>query len=189
MDAAAITRALKRLHVPATKAQQAGDTFGATPTVNRDVPPAIHRACAASPCTVEQRTGGSLRITLPFAARTKKNHGRGVAKQSAAFVRFKWQVVEGLAPHVYRLGLPLPDAYYNLAAVYYVDGPGKLADLVGLHQGLCDLLQLARVIDDDWQFRTLDGSRIVFDESPRVELEITALESVSGTVTDPTSAG
>jgi Holliday junction resolvase RusA-like endonuclease len=60
--------------------------------------------------------------------------------------------------------------------VYFVDRYGEKADLTGLNQGLFDVLQDAGVITNDWQFRTSDGTRIVFgDEHPRVEITITNL--------------
>jgi hypothetical protein len=78
-----------------------------------------------------------------------------------------------------RLYLPLPPRphVFNLRARYYVDQYGKTADLFGLHDGLADALQNAGVIENDWQFRTADGSRVIPDDAdPRVELTITPIE-------------
>lgn len=178
MTAVEIAVALRRLNVPPEKADAAAARYSTEshdPRLNQCV--VAELAKCATPCTGEMRDGG-LSLTLLFPPRTKKNHGRGVAKQSTPFVRFRWLVLDGLAPIVARLGLPLPDGEFNLAAVYFVDRPGERADLVGLHQALCDVLENAGVVRNDWQFRTLDGSRVVVgDPAPRVELTITPIES------------
>lgn len=125
---------------------------------------------------VGERDGRRLRLVLPFAPRTKKNSKAHYTKQGPAYRRFRDQVVKHLELVTHVLGLPLPDGEYNIAATYYVDGPGERADRPGLDQGLFDALQDAGVIGNDWQFRTTDGTRIVFgDPKPRVELVITPL--------------
>lgn len=178
MNAAQVTRALRRLNVPVDKADAAGARYerenSRSLTLRRaralHVVDVTQTACTGALCD------DTLTLTLPYPPRTKKNHGRGVAKQSAAFVRFRRQVIDGLAPIVERLGLPLPTATYNLAAVYFVDRYGERADLVGLHQALCDVLENARVVENDWQFRTLDGSRVIAGDSrPRVDLLISPI--------------
>lgn len=125
---------------------------------------------------VYERVGDTLRLTVLAIPRTKKNHGRGVAKQSMAYVRFRQQMLDALAPVVLLLHLPLPERAYNIAATYYVDKPGERADRPGLDQALFDVLQDARVVTNDWQFRRTDGTRIVCgDERPRVEVVITPI--------------
>lgn len=122
-----------------------------------------------------------LQLMLPVAPRTKKNGGKGGfggIKQRPAYRAFRDQVVRMLEPLKDELKLPLPKAQYNIAAVFYVDVPGQRADKCGLDQGLYDALEDAGVVTDDWQFRTADGTRIVFfDPRPRVELTITLIPS------------
>lgn len=50
------------------------------------------------------------------------------------------------------------------------------ADLGNLIAGVCDVLEAAGVVRDDWSIRGLDGSRIYVDEkNPRVEAVLTRL--------------
>ena len=110
-----------------------------------------------------RRDRGTLWLALPVVPRTKKNHGRGVAKQSGAAVRFAYLVRQFLAPHAAALGLPLPDQPYNCAAVFSTDG--DRADTVGLMQALADALEphppsgFVGVLSDDRLIRTWDGTR------------------------------
>jgi Holliday junction resolvase RusA-like endonuclease len=129
------------------------------------------------PGAVGVRLQNGLKLMLPIAPRTKKNHGSAFGiRQSDAYRYFRDRVKEMLAPLKAHLGLPLAEARYNIAAVYFVDRYGEKADLTGLNQGLFDVLQDAGVVTNDWQFRTSDGTRIVFgDEHPRVEITITNL--------------
>lgn len=124
------------------------------------------------------RDGNRLELVLGFPPRTKKGHTTLGIKQSAAYRRFKESVVNVIEIVHAQLALPLPGRpqTYNCAAVFYVDRYGKAADLTGLNQGLHDALENAGVVANDWQFRTTDGSRVVFDDpDPRVEVTIVPL--------------
>lgn len=127
------------------------------------------------------RDGYRLELVLGFPPRTKKNGGKGGfggIRQREAYRRFRDSVISIITPVIAQLALPLPGKpqTYNSAAVFYVDRYGKAADLTGLNQGLHDALENAGVIPNDWQFRTTDGSRIVFDDpDPRIEVIITPL--------------
>jgi Holliday junction resolvase RusA-like endonuclease len=124
------------------------------------------------------RERDELRATFELPPRTKKNHGQffGI-RQSQAYVRYRNAIVDAVKESKVELGLPLPDMAFNLEAVFFVDGPGKNADVFGLLQGLADALQDAGVVSDDWFFRTLNETRVIEnDECPRVELIITPIE-------------
>lgn len=116
--------------------------------------------------------------TFELPPRTKKNHTRWFGKESIAYTRFRKAITDSVNEAKLELGLPLPDQPYNLEAVFYVDAPGKAADIFGLLQGIADALQDAGVISNDWHFRTVDGSRVVEgDEHPRVVVTITPIEA------------
>jgi len=118
-----------------------------------------------------------FRCTVRTAPRTKKNSTTLGIRQSPAYRAYRDTIVNGFAPLLAQLELPLPDRPYTLAAMFYVDRWGERADLVGLLQGLADALENAGVVRDDKWFRAFDGSRVVTgDPAPRVELMITDLD-------------
>lgn len=119
------------------------------------------------------REGETVRITLLGPPRTKKNHKQHYAKQSPAYTKWNADVKDQLRD----FGPTLPDKPYNLAARFFVDDPGRLADLLGLLQGLADSLENAGVVSNDRYFEGFDGSRKAgYDRiRPRVELEISQL--------------
>lgn len=125
----------------------------------------------------------TVRATFVLPPRTKKNSRRFLFKESVAYSRYREAIKCAVAEANDELRpdrglfLPMPEQAYNLAAIFYVDKPGEQADMFGLLQGIADALQDANVVTDDWQFRTVDGSRIVFgDERPRVEIVITPIQ-------------
>jgi len=139
--------------------------------------PAWNRVGRIEPGAIGERLSNGIRLTLPVAPRTKKNSTTLGIKQSPYYRSYRNRVIELVAGLKAYLGLPLAVAHYNIAAVYFVDRRGERADKVGLDQGLYDALQNAGVITDDWQFRTADGTRVVFgDAHPRVEITITQLQ-------------
>lgn len=125
------------------------------------------------------RNGRELWMRLGFPPRTKKTGATLGIRQKKAYALYRDAIIHVIEPVQAQLGLPLPPkpVTYNIAAIYYVDKRGELADVNGLNQGLHDALQDAGVIVNDWQFRTTDGTRIVTgDPEPRVELTITPIE-------------
>lgn len=125
-----------------------------------------------------------LMLSIDGPPRTKKNHGSHFGiRQSKAYVDYRARIVGALEAIVHALGSPLmPSVPYNVAATYYVDKRGELADKVGLDQGLYDALQDAGVVTNDWYFRQADGTRVVFgDENPRVHVLITPIRTENGT--------
>ncbi len=127
---------------------------------------------------------GVLRMVFFTPPRTKKNHLRWFGVQSIPYTRYRDFIVDQVgraADEMYPnpLEIPLPDIPYNLAATFYVDGPGERADRFGLEQGLADALQDAGVVTNDWHFRTGDGTRIIVgDPRPRVEAIISPIEDL-----------
>lgn len=132
---------------------------------------------ASAPLLTATRDGNTLHLLLRVAPRTKKNHKRHYASQSAAYAAFRQVVVDALLPFRDKLALPLPSVPYNACAHYYVDSRGRLADKPGLDQGLYDALQDAGVILDDWWIRTGDGTRIIATEprDPRIDVWLTPI--------------
>jgi Holliday junction resolvase RusA-like endonuclease len=65
-----------------------------------------------------------------------------------------------------------------IRCLYYLPNKRGAPDLVGLIQATQDILQKAKVISDDQNVISLDGSRIAgYDkENPRAEIEIEAVE-------------
>ena len=68
--------------------------------------------------------------------------------------------------------LPLfPDEALNCSAVYYRDA--RRGDIVGYEQGLADLLEKRRVVTNDAQIVSWNGSRMDLDGvNPRTEIEL-----------------
>lgn len=122
-----------------------------------------------------------MRCTIAAPPRTKKNGGAGGfmgIKQRPAYRRYRDTIVNGFEPLLDGCRLPLELREYTLRATFYVDKAGERADLVGLLQGLADALENAKVVSDDWWFRSFDGSRVVAgDPRPRVELLIAPLDA------------
>lgn len=128
-------------------------------------------ARAAAPRIVLPLEG--LRLVVPGAPRTKKNHGSVIVQQgrpkhipSDPWMRWRDGAME-------RMRVPgmLPDRPYNVAALFYRDS--DTGDAVGYYQGLADLLQEAGVVSDDKWLVSWDGSRLRKDAAqPRVELVI-----------------
>jgi hypothetical protein len=100
------------------------------------------------------------------APRTKKNHKQSYAKESAAYCRFRDGVIEGFLGKV-----AFPEIPLLLEAHFYVDAPGRQADLVGLLQGFCDALENAAVVPNDWWIQAFDGSRVHKDQPERARVE------------------
>lgn len=124
-----------------------------------------------------ERIGDTLRLTLNFAPRTKKNGTTLGIRQKRAYRLYRDAIIRDGAPIAGKLQLPLPKRAYNICAIYYPDRFGEQADKCGLDQGLYDALENAGVVHTDWYFRQDDGTRIVFGaEQPRVEVHITPLD-------------
>jgi Holliday junction resolvase RusA-like endonuclease len=122
--------------------------------------------------------GGGLHLVIPYPPRTKKNGTTLGIRQTEAYRRYRDFIIAMMQPLLGPLGLPLHPMPLNLCALYYVDRKGERADLIGLHQGLCDALENAEVLVNDRWVYALDGSRIIRgDPAPRIDVTITPLAS------------
>ncbi len=123
----------------------------------------------------------TFECTLTGRPITKKNHmqlvragGRTVPIQSKAYKAYEAECLCQLLMAT-RLFTPYPkNARLNLRAIYYMPDRRSRPDLVGLIQATQDILQKARIVEDDVSFVSLDGSRIagIDRDNPRVEIEI-----------------
>lgn len=132
-------------------------------------------------------SGPAYHLTVTGAPRTKKTSNQLVSNRGRAFVLpsqawRRWlascSVMVTRSPGTGRAcnepfipfrGPMFPDECLNCAAVFYRDA--RRGDAVGYYQGLADLLEKKRVLQDDAQIVTWWGSRMLLDKSnPRVEL-------------------
>jgi len=125
-----------------------------------------------------------LRFTVDGAPRTKKNSSRSVRPQgrsyprilpSSAFEQWRALALRQLCDLHWRRFVSLPfRCDVNCAAVFYRDR--DIGDAVGYYQGLADLLQEARILVDDRQIVSWDGSRLAKDASrPRVDVTLSEI--------------
>jgi Holliday junction resolvase RusA-like endonuclease len=120
-----------------------------------------------------------LTLVIPGAPRTKKTHSQIVRVRgsvrlipSAAWRQWVCNAKASMAD-VWRKRYEL-DIELNIAARFYRDR--AQGDCVGLMQGLADLLQELRVVDDDKRFVQWDGTRMFVDHAcPRTEVTLTAV--------------
>ncbi len=120
----------------------------------------------------------SIKITIPIAPVTKKNHGQIVSvggkpklipsKQFRAYQDSVWAFFKPL-------GIDYP---VNVKCLFYMH-TRRVVDLVGLLQAVDDVMVHYGTIKDD-NSRIVaghDGSRVIYDkERPRTEIEITRME-------------
>ncbi len=122
-------------------------------------------------------------ITIPGHPATKKNSLIMVPGRSLILPSRRWQAYQRAALGTKRRPGPLAIAWLgketimvpvNLQAVYWLRDK-RQPDLLNLLAGTADLLQAARVIADDKQIISLDGSRIagIDKANPRVEITLT----------------
>ena len=126
-----------------------------------------------------------IKITIPLAPITKKNHQQIITKKMPGG-KSRPMVIPSKQYRAYEkacgeylemanLGIDYP---VNVKAIYYMPTRRRV-DLTNLHEALHDILVHYNVLADD-NFRIIastDGSRVMHDkESPRTEIIITALE-------------
>lgn len=124
-----------------------------------------------------------LRLTIPGAPRTKKNHGqivRANGRKPSMLPSKQWRAwSDAVSPRI-RSALATagmaPISYpVNCRAIFYRDA--NRGDAVGYYQGLADVLEKAGVVTNDVCITTWDGSRLRNDAAnPRVEIELTRAE-------------
>lgn len=113
--------------------------------------------------------------TVLAAPRTKKNHGRRIRRggrtltiPSEAFEAFEREALRELELVVERPTDPIAYAV-NARIVFYRDA--RRGDAVGYYQAIADVLQKARVVEDDKWIVSWDGSRLELDrKNPRLEI-------------------
>ena len=121
-----------------------------------------------------------MKIIIPIAPRTKKNHSRVVMRgkypkvlPSEQFEEFQ----EDCFPYLYQYrGLKI-DYQINLKCTFYQDA-NRVVDLCGYLQAIQDILVHYEILKDDniRIVQSVDGSRVFTDkQSPRVEIEIERL--------------
>lgn len=129
-----------------------------------------------------------LSFTITGPPRTKKTHSQIVTRgrfqkiiPSAAYMDWNDQAQMQIA--VMRAGLrfavPLPIfTPVNIRALFFRHA--NVGDATGFYQALADTLQQARVIGNDSQIRSWNGSELLKDAAaPRVEVTIQLLEEPS----------
>jgi hypothetical protein len=131
-----------------------------------------------TPTVAEARRAAELRevtLTVTGAPRTKKNSRRHVKGRNGNIIPLpskafsEWQRRCAITPE-----LVLPDARYNVRAIFYRDA--ERGDACGYYQGLSDLLQHYDVISNDKWLVSWDGSRLAIDrDNPRVEVTLTPI--------------
>lgn len=116
-----------------------------------------------------------IKITIPIAPVTKKNHGQIVTMGGKPRLLPSKQYREYEAEagiFLKRLEISTP---VNLKCLFYMP-TRRIVDLVGLLQAADDVLTAYGVILDDNSRIVVshDGSRVLYDkENPRTEIEIT----------------
>lgn len=116
-----------------------------------------------------------IKITIPIAPVTKKNHGQivkmgGKPRLLPSKQYREYEAEAGI--FLKRLEISTP---VNLKCLFYMP-TRRIVDLVGLLQAADDVLTAYGVILDDNSRIVVshDGSRVLYDkENPRTEIEIT----------------
>lgn len=124
-------------------------------------------------------------FTVPGAPRQKKNSGRIVflGKRchgcrrgvSPRILPSKpWEAWSRLAiPLVRELKIPTIMEPVNCAALFFCDTK-RTVDPCNLYEGLADILEAAKIVENDSLLATWDGSRLHLDrENPRVDVTLT----------------
>ncbi len=125
-----------------------------------------------------------MQLVISGAPRTKKNHGSVIRRGKRRFhiPSAAWTTwVHSAAILVNggmlgtRLRHALIDVPVNCRALFYRDA--NRGDAVGYYQGLADLLEKRRVVANDRQIVSWDGSRLLKDvANPRVELTLEVVQ-------------
>lgn len=125
-----------------------------------------------------------FRVIIPGRPYVKKNNQRAVGNGKFKRIIYspqykKW---EGIAhakilESLYNAGsFRAIIAPVNMCALFYFANRQAEPDLSALYEGIQDVLQKAGVIENDKLIYAHDGSRKIFGQEPRVEIELTAME-------------
>ena len=120
-----------------------------------------------------------ITFTIPGAPRTKKNHSRIVRGlkfpkllPSPEFTAWNQCAQMHLARlrAATKIRLPITELV-NVRALFYREA--LTGDAVGYYQALADALEEARILDNDRQCVSWDGSRLLKDAAnPRIEITL-----------------
>lgn len=121
-----------------------------------------------------------FRIIIPGRAYVKKNSQRAIGSGRFKKIIYspKYQAWEKIAKLTIRQNAkPLSSIGFevNMKAVFYFENRSAEADLSALYEGIQDVLQKEEIIANDRLIMSHDGSKKVFGETARVEVEITAM--------------
>lgn len=134
-----------------------------------------------------------MRIIISGAPRTKKNHGgivmvggKNVPRRPVLLPSKEWRAWAKAAELIVngeKLGLKLHNALLscdvNCKATFYRDR--AIGDAAGYYQGVADLLEDRKVVADDRQIVSWDGSRLEVDRTtPRTVIELQTVDSSQG---------
>lgn len=118
-----------------------------------------------------------MKINIPVAPRTKKNHSRIVMRgkypkllPSKQFEEFQ----DDCFLYLYQYKGLMIDYPINLKCIFYQDA-NRVVDLCGYLQAIQDILVHYEVLKDDniRIVQSVDGSRVLTDKKrPRIEIEI-----------------
>ena len=122
-----------------------------------------------------------ISFTLFGAPRTKKTsnrlvpvRGRQFVLPSKAWVKWRDSLTFRCAGKMLPYSSPIKEPV-NCAAIFYRDA--LRGDAVGYYQGLADVLEYYRIVDDDKYLVSWDGSRLEKDaKNPRVEVTLESVE-------------
>ena len=129
-----------------------------------------------------------VEFTVPGAPRQKKNSGRIAyfgakcrtcrkGQRPTVLPAQPWQEwADSVVPLLSALNFRTITHPVNCRATFFADTKRKV-DACNLYEGLADILEAARIVEDDALLASWDGSRVELDrENPRVEvvLEVSA---------------
>ncbi len=136
---------------------------------------AIHREASTG-----DGSGFGVILTVTGAPRTKKNsrvHTRtGIPLPSKAWRAWvnNARILDACGHELVPCYPIIPDEALNCRAVFYRDA--RRGDAVGYFQGIADLLEKRRVVTDDAQIVSWNGSRMEIDrKNPRTEILLEAV--------------
>ena len=119
-----------------------------------------------------------VKVVLPGRPITKKNHMKMVKNKKTGKMfpiqSDQYREYEEACLWILRM---VPDKFYGpiwVKVLYWMPNRRGEPDLLGLLQSTADILEKARVIDNDKNIKSFDGSRIVGIDAarPRAEVEI-----------------
>jgi len=125
-----------------------------------------------------------VKFIIPTAPRTKKNHSRIFRMKKTKAIRImpskQWETfcenaLVFLKLQITKSKIQPINFPVNCKAVFYRDREN--GDAVGYYQGLADVLEVAKVVENDKWIVSWDGSKLQKDiKNPRIEIEIARIK-------------